>query len=113
MHDTELDRLIQILREERTAIFACDHEQLAQLLAEKSKIEAQIDFTQSRPDALQTLRKEAERNAHLFKASLEGISAARARINELENVSAGLNVYTEGGQKSQVANQGRTLRKRA
>lgn len=73
------------------------------------------DLTRGQPSSsdLWRIKSRLTENQTLFSAAIRGVSAARDRIEALQNVREGLSVYDQSGQMEKVSTQRPVLRKKA
>ena len=104
--------LLRVLADERRAIRLGNYDALPDLAARKSALEAVLsDLRLTRAQA-ERIATDARRNAELLHAAIEGVRAARVRIEELRSAGQGLRVYTASGVPQEVGRAtGRLTRK--
>ncbi|WP_106746746.1 hypothetical protein [Yoonia maritima] len=113
MRNPVIKRLIQILKAEKSALRRANFDVLGSL--EKAKSELFKELAECTPDAkeLRAVQLAVAENQTLFSAAIAGIGAARARIEALQNVRAGLNVYDKSGAIAKMANPKSEFEKKA
>ncbi|PRY77594.1 hypothetical protein CLV80_10577 [Yoonia maritima] len=113
MRNSVTKRLIQTLKAEKSALREASFDVLGSL--EKPKSELFKELAESAPDAneLRAVQLAVTENQTLLSAAIAGIGAARARIEALQNVRSGLNVYDKSGAISKMANPQPEIEKKA
>ena len=110
--DTVSD-ILDLLDRERDALRTGLFQDLDALGDTKQRLFAKL--TQGAPEVsdLKQIKVRLSENKKLFSAAIRGVSAARDRIDALQNVREGLNVYDQSGQMAKVSTGQPVLRKKA
>lgn len=106
-------KLIQLLEQERAAIACADFDKVDSLAASKQTLFDQSLGRVKDKKALAEIHAALLRNQTLFQAAIDGVSAARVRIEALREVRDTLRVYDETGRMAQVAARSPDLSKRS
>lgn len=111
-HNDRHRRLIRLLDRERRLLIAGRVADLAALADEKEQLIATLH--RDRPDAalLRRIQAAAARNGELIQAAQAGLTAARARIDQIAR-GAAFETYTPGGDRQQVRPNVGSLHRRA
>lgn len=104
--------LMNHLRKERAAILAGDFKEIDDLYSFKETIFKNLALLQLSGNELATIQDALEKNQQLLRASIEGISSAKARLSALREVREGLRVYDQSGQFADVSNVQNEINKR-
>lgn len=110
-----LRRLESVLTTEAEAIRRADFSRLDQIIADKTRLAEQLLRTRPRPgaDALSRVQRQAEHNGVLLQASLQGLSAAQARITALSDRCTDMRTYDATGDAQRVSGTAPSLERRA
>lgn len=110
-----LRRLLAVLSAEAEAIRSADFAHLDRIIAEKDSLCAELLRRKPGPraDMLDRLRQQAERNATLLKAALQGLRDAQARIATLAQGAAALRTYDAAGAAQPATGRAVSLERRA
>ena len=104
---------IRLLERERAAIIVADFDKVDSLALAKQKLFDQSLTQIKNKNDLAEIRTALLRNQALFQAAIDGVSAARSRLNALREVRDNLRVYDESGRIAQVAARSPDLSKRS
>lgn len=105
----DVEALLALLATERRLILDGRYGELGPLQAEKVRLAARP--VAASPNAVVKLRDLAAANLALLAAAREGLSAAQARLRELERLARGASVYDQHGARVDGAVDSRTLRR--
>ena len=111
---TPLDKLKSVVAslkkvtdQEHAAIVKRAFDQIAALTAQKESLLAEFDQAASMLDAselseqliaeVDAIRRKAEENAAILKATAQGVREARARLKKIRESELNTGVYSEGG----------------
>jgi len=96
--------ILKLLAEERKILLKGPLSDLNRLAARRDKmVEGLTDSKTSLGDAdIKAIRKAADRNKGLLKASLSGIQAAKALLSEHHQVATTMGTYTDSGERLEV-----------
>ncbi|MDO7608169.1 MAG: flagellar protein FlgN [Loktanella sp.] len=100
------------LRKERAAILAGDFKEIDDLYSSKETIFKDLALQHLSGNELATIQDALEKNQQLLRASIEGVSSAKARLSALREVREGLRVYDQSGQFADVSNGQNEINKR-
>jgi len=101
------------LRKERAAILAGDFKEIDDLYSSKETIFKDLALQHLSGNELATIQDALEKkNQQLLRASIEGVSSAKARLSALREVREGLRVYDQSGQFADVSNGQNEIYKR-
>ncbi|QQA42990.1 hypothetical protein [Pelagovum pacificum] len=97
MTDNTISLLTELLRKERTAILSGDFSELA-LIAEQKRLHLErLARNQVAESSLTALEEKAEQNATLLRSAMNGVSAAKRRLEEVRRVRNGPLFYAPAG----------------
>ncbi|SFR51696.1 hypothetical protein SAMN04488005_2463 [Yoonia tamlensis] len=113
MHDSEITALIATLQAERAALQSGKFGQLLALENTKSAQLQALENRQPSKQSIQTIRDMLAQNQRLFAAAIAGVNAARKRIDALQTVRSGLNIYDQSGALAMVPVQQSAVEKKA
>lgn len=102
MADTDVDSLLDLLGDERTALRQGDFATLQQLLERKTALMDRLSRARIDRQTALRLRDALERNHQLLSAAQAGILAAQDRIRALEAIGRGMNIYDQSGHVASV-----------
>jgi len=105
----EVEALLDLLATERRLILDGRYSELAALQGEKARLTVRPGAAP--PQAVARLRDLAAANLALLAAAREGLSAAQARLRELERLARGASGYDQHGAHVDGAADPRTLRR--
>ena len=113
MHDSVVKDLLAVLKAERAAIQSGKFELLLGLEEQKSAQLQTLEKMSPPFDELRMIRPRLIENQQLLSAAISGIKAARDRIEALQNVRTGLNVYDKSGSMATVPMRQPAIEKKA
>jgi flagellar biosynthesis/type III secretory pathway chaperone len=100
---TLIDRLDDLLEQERVALLQGDLEAIATLLENKERlIDALNALTESDRPEMEGVEAKVRRNQALLDGALQGIRHVAARMAALRRVRRGLETYDAKGAKSTI-----------
>lgn len=102
MRETPAQKLLHILEAERQAVISADFEAVRDLETEKLHYLSQDKLGLVSPVQATCIQDALARNQALLQAAIGGLKQARARINQLHEVSRGLRIYDQNGQLAQI-----------
>ncbi|MFD3191733.1 flagellar biosynthesis protein FlgN [Sedimentitalea sp. HM32M-2] len=95
-----IERLDDLLDQERQALIAGDLERIGELMLIKEDLIGKINALEAvEQGRLDTLQEKVTRNQALLTSALDGIRAVANRMADLRRVRAGLETYDRRGQK--------------
>lgn len=106
-------KLIQLLEQERAAIASADFDKVDSIAATKQALFDQSLSLVQDDRTLAEIHAALMRNQVLFQAAIDGVAAARVRIEALREVRDNLRVYDKSGRIAQVASRTPDLSKRS
>lgn len=113
MQNKVIDALHEILDAEKSAILCADYDALGALEVSKENLLKQVPLLERETRLLATIKGKILANQALLRAAIDGLAAAKARIDALQNVRDGLNVYDQSGKIATVPNRLSALEKKA
>lgn len=105
--------LLDLLEEERVAIRTSAFDVLEPIGAAKVQLFDQVTLTGASKEELAKIQSRLAANQALLASAIAGVNAARDRIEALQNVREGLNVYDRSGQMARVPTPRREMEKKA
>jgi len=106
-HDTAqdiIDRMDQLLDEERRALLDGDLEAVGTLMERKgAMIDALNALDPGATNRAQSLKSKAQRNQALLDGALEGMRLVTGRLTALRRIRRTLETYDRSGQKTSVS----------
>jgi len=113
MTDHITESLLNLLGDERRAICSAKFDVLDTLAEQKIKMFDTLMRGKADPADLARISEQLRGNQTLFAAAIDGVKAARTRIEALHEVRVGLNVYDQSGQMAKVVTNQSGLEKKA
>ena len=113
MHDSAVKALLATLSAERDALLSGKFGQLLALEDTKSAQFQTLESLQPSGANVQEIRTRLAENQQLIAAAIAGIKSARKRIDALQSVRSGLNVYDKSGAMATVSMIRSALEKKA
>lgn len=107
------NHLLQLLEQERVAIINADFPKIDALAEQKTVLFEQAVLRFKSKEALAEIQRSLRRNEALLLAAIEGVSAARVRLNAIREVRENLRVYDKTGHISQMESRTPDLSKRS
>lgn len=102
MHEV-VDRLNDLLEQERRALTEGDFDRIDALIPQKQELIEAVERLDDPADAaLAGLQDNLRRNHVLLASALEGIRAVADRLAELRRVRQGLDTYSRSGRKTRL-----------
>ena len=89
--------LLELLEKERTALLGGDVAALAALLVKKEALIEALEGDGADPQDARNVASAAASNQHLLQAAIEGLQAARARLDILNSGGPPLSTYGADG----------------
>ena len=111
-HDL-VDDLLTILRDERAAILGARYAALGPLGEAKEHLLTQLSKTSSTRAQQLLIKAKLDENQGLLSSAIEGIGAARLRLEALHEVQRGQGFYDATGARAAVASQQVGVEKKA
>ncbi len=108
-----LTQLNQVLSQEREALLEGKYDDLPKLADAKAQLLDRLAHLNPPTAELRHLKARMDSNQDLIVAALQGVAAAKDRIEALEDVRDGLRTYDQSGQVAVVAKSARALEKKA
>lgn len=100
---TLIDRLDDLLEQERAALLEGDLEAITTLLENKERlIDALNDLTEAERPGIEAVEAKVRRNQALLNGALQGIRHVAARMAALRRVRRGLETYDAKGTKTTI-----------
>jgi flagellar biosynthesis/type III secretory pathway chaperone len=99
MNNRDADELLAILAEERACLMEGRLTSLAEIAERKTRLMAQVPTTALSSADISLVATECQRNERLLLSALEGVRAAKARIQALRRVDGTFNCYTSEGRQ--------------
>lgn len=106
-------QFLQLLEQERVAIISADFTKIDSLAEQKTALFEQAVSRIKSKETLADVQRSLRRNEALLLAAIEGVSAARIRLNAIREVRESLRVYDEAGHISQMESRTPDLSKRS
>jgi hypothetical protein len=113
MHDSVVSSLLATLGAERVALQTGKFYLLPEVEESKSAQLKALEILQPTSENLHAIRTALTENQRLFAAAIAGVKSARNRIDALQNVRSGLNVYDKSGTMATVAMNQSAIEKKA
>lgn len=105
----DVEALLDLLATERRLILDGRYSDLESLQAQKARLAVRPGVAP--PNAVARLRDLAAANLALLAAARDGLSAAQARLRELERLARGASVYDQHGARVDGVADPRTMRR--
>lgn len=103
MHNPDIHAVMSLLSAEQEALREGAFEKVAEIGQHKEAILSDLGQLKLTRDQAKQLQREADRTAKMLAAALSGVKDAQARLAALQDIKAGLSVYTAGGARETVA----------
>lgn len=113
MRDKLTIELHTLLDLEQSALLHADYQTLPSLQDDKERLLAMVPAESWGTANLVAIRSKIERNQALLRGAIDGISAARTRLSELEKVQQSLSVYDPTGKIEITQNRKGSIEKKA
>lgn len=107
------NQLLQLLEQERVAIINADFTKIDALAEQKTALFERTVLRVKSKESLAEIQRSLRRNEALLLAAIEGVSAARVRLNAIREVRENLRVYDKTGHISQMKSRTSDLSKRS
>lgn len=113
MSDVAIEKIEELLEDERTALLSGDLAALDGIAQRKEALLEDLAWARPASDALKSLRRKAERNAELLEAATKGLRAAMRRVAEIRRANGPLRTYGQDGAEQTLGAQAGSFERRA
>lgn len=113
MSDRGVMQLLKLLEDERRAICTASFDVLDTLAEQKTQMFDMVVQGATGPADLNRINQKLLENQTLLAAAINGVRAARIRLDALQKVRVELNVYDQSGQMSKVKTSQHGMEKKA
>lgn len=113
MSDVAIEKIDDLLEDERTALLSGDLAALQGIAERKEALLQELAHARPGGDALKALRRKAERNAELLEAATKGLRSVMRRVAEIRRANGPLKTYGQDGAQQTLGTGGASFERRA
>lgn len=113
MSESSAVALEDLLAEERRLILSAQYDSLAEVTQKKASALSALPQWKLPPARLSKVLARVQDNQLLLEAAINGVNAARARIDQLRKSAGSLSTYSSQGQMSEIGKPLNSIEKKA